>query len=594
MKVWYLLSPREQRSAILLLIMMIIMALLDTIGVASILPFMAVLTNPELVETNIILNTIYQASSIFGVENKFEFLFVLGVAVFFILVSSLAFKSLTIFSQERFINMREYSMGKRLIEGYIHQPYSWFLNRNSADLGKNILSEVSEVISRGITSLILLIANSLVTVALITLLVVTNPLLALMVGFTLSLSYLIIYAFTRRYLKKIGSERLKHNHLRFTAASEAFGAAKEVKVGGVEKYYIERFSDSAKIYAKTNASAVVIATLPRFALEAVAFGGIIMVVLYLMTLSGNFYNALPIISLYVFAGYRLLPALQGIYRSVILLRFSGPAVETLAKDFRNLKPIGINQDKKSISFNKSITLKNIYYNYPKSKRSALEDICLKIPAKSCIGLVGPTGSGKTTTVDIILGLLEPDKGILEIDGQVITKQNTRAWQRSIGYVPQNIYLSDDTIAANIAFGIDPKDINQQAVEKASKIANLHDFVVGELSKKYQTKVGERGIRLSGGQRQRIGIARALYHTPQVLILDEATSALDNQTEQAVMDALNNLNKNLTIILIAHRLTTVRKCDNIFFLEKGKLTGEGNFEAMRKTNKLFNVMASQNL
>jgi len=574
--------------------MMIIMALLDTIGVASILPFMAVLTNPELVETNIILNTIYQASSIFGVENKFEFLFVLGVAVFFILVSSLAFKSLTIFSQERFINMREYSMGKRLIEGYIHQPYSWFLNRNSADLGKNILSEVSEVISRGITSLILLIANSLVTVALITLLVVTNPLLALMVGFTLSLSYLIIYAFTRRYLKKIGSERLKHNHLRFTAASEAFGAAKEVKVGGVEKYYIERFSDSAKIYAKTNASAVVIATLPRFALEAVAFGGIIMVVLYLMTLSGNFYNALPIISLYVFAGYRLLPALQGIYRSVILLRFSGPAVETLAKDFRNLKPIGINQDKKSISFNKSITLKNIYYNYPKSKRSALEDICLKIPAKSCIGLVGPTGSGKTTTVDIILGLLEPDKGILEIDGQVITKQNTRAWQRSIGYVPQNIYLSDDTIAANIAFGIDPKDINQQAVEKASKIANLHDFVVGELSKKYQTKVGERGIRLSGGQRQRIGIARALYHTPQVLILDEATSALDNQTEQAVMDALNNLNKNLTIILIAHRLTTVRKCDNIFFLEKGKLTGEGNFEAMRKTNKLFNVMASQNL
>ncbi len=594
MKVWYLLSPQEQRSSILLLIMMIIMALLDTIGVASILPFMAVLTNPELIETNIILNTIYQASSIFGVENKFEFLFVLGVAVFFILVSSLAFKSLTIFSQERFINMREYSMGKRLIEGYIHQPYSWFLNRNSADLGKNILSEVSEVISRGITSLILLIANSLVTVALITLLVVTNPLLALMVGFTLSLSYLIIYAFTRRYLKKIGSERLKHNQLRFTAASEAFGAAKEVKVGGVEKYYIERFSDSAKIYAKTNASAVVIATLPRFALEAVAFGGIIMVVLYLMTLSGNFYNALPIISLYVFAGYRLLPALQGIYRSVILLRFSGPAVETLAKDLRNLKPIGINQDKKTISLNKSITLKNIYYNYPKSKRSALEDICLKIPAKSCIGLVGPTGSGKTTTVDIILGLLEPDKGILEIDDQVITKQNTRAWQRSIGYVPQNIYLSDDTIAANIAFGIDPKDINQQAVEKASKIANLHDFVVGELSEKYQTKVGERGIRLSGGQRQRIGIARALYHTPQVLILDEATSALDNQTEQAVMDALNNLNKNLTIILIAHRLTTVRKCDNIFFLEKGKLTGEGNFEAMRKTNKLFNVMASQNL
>ena len=209
---------------------------------------------------------------------------------------------------------------------------------------------------------------------------------------------------------------------------------------------------------------------------------------------------------------------------------------------------------------------------------------MNIPAKSTVGLIGTTGSGKTTTVDIILRLLEPQKGTLEIDGKVITKHNTRAWQKSIGYVPQNIYLSDDTVAANIAFGITPKDINQETVKKVSKIANLHDFVTHELPKQYQTIIGERGIRLSGGQRQRIGIARALYHNPQVLILDEATSSLDNLTEQAVMDAVNNLSKDITIIIVAHRLNTVKNCDIIFKFEKGQLIGQGTFDKLININE----------
>jgi len=209
---------------------------------------------------------------------------------------------------------------------------------------------------------------------------------------------------------------------------------------------------------------------------------------------------------------------------------------------------------------------------------------LNIPAKSTVGLIGTTGSGKTTTVDIILGLLEAKKGTLEIDGQIITKQNSRSWQRSIGYVPQHIYLSDDTIAANIAFGVDPNNVNQEAVEKSSKIANLHEFVEEELPKKYKTTIGERGVRLSGGQRQRIGIARALYHNPKVLILDEATSALDNQTEKAVMDAVNNIGKNITIIIIAHRLSTVKNCDTIFLLDKGELKDKGTFKELMKVNE----------
>ena len=206
-------------------------------------------------------------------------------------------------------------------------------------------------------------------------------------------------------------------------------------------------------------------------------------------------------------------------------------------------------------------------------------------------MIGATGSGKTTTVDIILGLLESQKGTLEVDGKIITKQNSRAWQRSIGYVPQYIYLSDDTVSANIAFGVEPKDINQEAVERASKIANLHEFVMDELPKQYQTEVGERGIRLSGGQRQRIGIARALYHDPQVLILDEATNALDNITEKAVMDAVNNLSKRITIILIAHRLNTVKKCDKIYLLDKGEIKNEGTFEELIKVNENFRISAN---
>jgi ABC-type multidrug transport system fused ATPase/permease subunit len=286
-----------------------------------------------------------------------------------------------------------------------------------------------------------------------------------------------------------------------------------------------------------------------------------------------------------------MPAIQAIYSSFTRVVFVGPSLDKLCDDIKNLKTYNTKQEKGILSLNKKISLTNINYNYPNTSRTALKDINIDIIAKTTVGLVGVTGSGKTTTVDIILGLLEAQKGTLKIDDQIITSQNARSWQRSIGYVPQHIYLSDDTVAANIAFGVESVDINQEAVNKSAKIANLHEFVMNELPKQYQTTIGERGIRLSGGQRQRIGIARALYHNPQVLILDEATSALDNLTEQAVMDAVNNLGKNITIILIAHRLSTVKNCDRIFLLENGKIINEGTFEELIKINDNFRKSVS---
>jgi ABC-type multidrug transport system fused ATPase/permease subunit len=572
-KILFILSPSERLHSYLLCIMILIMALLDMVGVASILPFMAVLTNPEIIESNIILNMLFQSSSKIGVQNYQNFIFLLGVIVFVMLIFSLMFRALTTYAQLRFGLMREYSIGKRLIEGYLKQPYEWFLNHHSADLGKTILSEVSMVMGNGINPLLEFIAKFSISIFLITLLIITDTKLALMVGGILGTIYVLIFYFVRNKLKKIGQVRLLNNELRFLAVSEAFGAIKEVKLGGFEKSYIEKFSNSAFKYSGTSLFSTVLQLMPRFILEGIAFGGVMLVILYLMARSGGFNEALPIISLYVFAGYRLIPSMQQAYSAISQLTYVGPSLDALYNQLIDFKSSNLNQNLEIISLEKSITLKNVYYKYPKALRTALKNINLSVPAKSTVGIVGTTGSGKTTTVDIILGLLQPQKGTLEIDGQIINRSNSRAWQRSIGYVPQHIYLSDDTVEANVAFGISPDSIDRRAVKKASKIANLHDFVSNELPKSYKTKIGERGVRLSGGQRQRIGIARALYHNPKVLVLDEATSALDDQTEQAVMDALENLDKNMTVILIAHRLNTIKNCDIIYRFENGKIVSK---------------------
>lgn len=586
-KILDLLTPGERKQALLLWCMILVMALLDAVGVASILPFMAVLMNPDLVQTNPFLRTAYTQ---LGFTDPQNFLFALGVLMFALLLASLVFKALTTYAQLRFTLMRECSLGKRLVEGYLHQPYSWFLSRHSADLGKNILSEVGSVIGSGVMPLMTLVAQVAMITALLVPLAFVDSKLAAIVGLTLSVAYALIFKVTRGFLARIGEERVKANQLRFTAVSEAFGAAKEVKVGGLEQVYVQRFVEPAQTFARNQASAQVVSQLPRFALEAVAFGGMLLVALYLMMQRGGFATALPIISLYAFAGYRIMPALQQVYGAVTQLRFAGPAIDALHADLMSLQPADLKQTEDILPLKRAITLNQIQYQYPEAPHPVLKNLSLVIPASSTVGLVGPTGSGKTTMVDLMLGLLEPQEGTLEVDGKVVNRHNRRAWQRSIGYVPQQIYLADDTIAANVAFGLAVDDIDQAALERASKIANLHDFVMSELPKQYQTKVGERGVRLSGGQRQRIGIARALYHNPQVLILDEATSALDNLTEQVVMDAVRNLGHEITIILIAHRLNTVRDCDTIFLIENGELKAQGAYSELSGSSKMFQKMS----
>ena len=582
-KILFILNPHERKLGFLLLVAMFVMALLDTIGVASIMPFIAVLSNPQIIETNEILNFIFINSKIFGVDNDQQFLFLLGFLVFFLLIISLIFKAFTTYAQARFGEMRGYAISSRLMRGYLNKPYTWFLQKNSSEISKNILEDVGIFVGVGLGELMQLISKGLITILILLLLIIVDPKLALIVGLILCGIYWIIFYFLRNRLKLLGKEYYKNNELRFRYVGEAFNATRVIKLHHLEKNYTDLFSKAAKIFAKTSTSSELIRSLPRFFLEALIFGGVMIIILYLMVKTGSFEDSLPVLGLYVFAGYRLMPALQQVYASLTRISFANSSTEKIYNEFKKFEIIEESKKKNIFSINKSINLKNIHYQYPNSEKKVLEDVSLSIPVKSKVGFIGTTGSGKTTIVDIILGLLEPTKGTLDVDGQIITSKNLRSWQCNIGYVPQDIYLADDTISSNIAFGLEPKDVDQKAIENASKIANIHEFIVKELPNKYKTVIGERGVRLSGGQCQRIAIARALYQNPKVLILDEATSALDNDTEKAVMDAINILHKEITIIIIAHRLNTIKDCDIIFKIDKGKIVDQGVFSDLISKN-----------
>jgi ATP-binding cassette, subfamily B, bacterial PglK len=583
-----LLNSAERRRAGLLLGMILFMALFDVVGVASIMPFMAVLANPEIIQTNRWLAMVYDG---LGFQESEKFLFFLGVMVLCTVVFSTAFRALTTYVLLRFTHMREYSLGRRLVSGYLSQPYEWFLGRHSADLGKTVLSEVQQVIKGALIPMMQLVAHGAVVLAILILLILVHPVLAISVGLALGGAYVGIYVLLRRRLARLGKARLAANRARFQTLIEAFGGIKDVKVSGLEEAFLSRYNGPARRFASHQAASQVAAQLPKYLLESIAFGGMLLVVLYLMRTSDGLQTALPMIALYGFASYRLMPALQHVYVQFSHLRFAQAALAALHRDLTSLAPAPKHPvNSEPLRLTQAIRLVDVTYSYPGASRPSITGLNLEIQARTTIGLVGATGSGKTTTVDIILGLLSPRQGQLLIDDVQIGPANVRSWQRAIGYVPQNIYLSDDSVTANIAFGIPPQQIDQAAVEQAARIANLHDFVSGEMPQGYQTLVGERGVRLSGGQRQRIGIARALYHRPQILILDEATSALDNLTEQGVMEAVHSLSHEITIILIAHRLSTVRQCDRIYLLQKGQLAGFGTYDELVASNATFREMA----
>lgn len=596
-KVWDLLDHRERRNALLLIGLMMIMGLMETIGVASVMPLIAVIANPEVVTTNVYLSRAYD---VLGFSSTDDFILFLGIAVFVLVVVSLGVKATTHWALARFTQMRNYSLSSRLLGGYLGQPYTWFLNRHSADLGKSILSEVSQVVNGVLMPGMQLLANAIVSVYLVALVVAAQPVVAASALVVIGGSYSLIYVCMHRYLAWLGTERLRANRERFQVAQEALGGIKDVKVLGLESGYLRGFRRPAHRHARYQARKAIIGDLPKFALQALSFGGILAILLVLLALeNGNLAAILPLMSLYAFAGSRLNPALQQVYKALTQLRFGKPALDSLHADLQQARAArasvgGRNgRGQERIELRNQLHLDGISYTYPGANSPAISKLDLTIEARTTIGLVGSTGAGKTTVVDIILGLLEPQSGGLRVDGTDVHQTNVRRWQNSLGYVPQHIFLTDDTVAANIAFGVEESDIDMMAVERAARMAELHGFVTEEMPYGYQTRVGERGVRLSGGQRQRIGIARALYGDPDVLVLDEATSALDTVTERAVMHAVHNMAHRKTIILVAHRISTVQKCDQIFVLDKGRLVAAGNYGELFAESERFRAMASPN-
>jgi ABC-type multidrug transport system fused ATPase/permease subunit len=591
-KLFLLLNPRERRRFYAVVLLAIVSGLFEMLGVASVLPFLAVLSDPGQIERNATLHRLYDG---LGFAAPQGFMIFLGFGVLALVLTSLGIRLVAIFAISRFSNMRAYSLSRQLVESYLRQPYPWFLGRNGAQLSKTILIEVQRVVNQAIMPVMTTISQAALVLSLFGLLLVMEPVIALTAVALFGGSYVLVYLVTRPALARIGAVILASNTARFKAVQEVMTSIKDVKILGVERPFLDRFCEPTRRMAVVQAKGAVISEAPRYVLEAMALGAMLVLILYLLfSGTGTLVDILPTLGIFAFAGMRLFPALQTIYRELGKLRVSKPAVDELFADMMETRASPLDWPAEAegprLALGHRLELDAVAYAYPAASRTALAGLDLVVPARSTLGIVGGTGAGKTTLVDLILGLLWPDAGAIRVDGVAVTRGNLRAWQNNIGYVPQQISLIDASVTANIAFGVHPERVDMAAVERAARIAELHDFVTTELPQGYDTRVGDRGVRLSGGQRQRIGIARALYRDPDVLILDEATSALDNLTEKAVMDAVHNLGRAKTIIMIAHRLSTVEGCDTIIMMETGRIVASGTYEELLRKSTKFRAMA----
>ncbi len=570
-----LLNPREQRQALLLLAMMLVLGVVEMAGVASIFPLIAVLSDPSLIESNALLSTTYDLLGFTSLNAYFIFL---SAAVFGVVVLRTLFTALTSYGLLHYAHMRTHALSTRLLGSYLRRPYIFFLSRHSADMGKAVLSEVDQVINGSLIPALQLVSQTIISAFIVSVLIIVEPVVAMIAVFTVVGAYGAGYYLVRGQLRRKGEERNEANLRRFAIAQEVLAGVKEVKVGGLERGYLRRFSLASLRFSKLRTQFNLIREMPRHLLEIVAVGGILVVILTLLIRSdGNLTTALPVMALFAFAGLRLLPAVQVLYQSIVALRFDGPALDRLHEDLFKAEHATDLGAVTPLPFENKMILEDISFAYPQANRQALKKVSLIIPARATIGFVGASGAGKSTLIDIILGLLEPQTGKLTVDGVAITRDNVRSWQASVGYVPQQIFLADESIASNIALGIPSEAIDMLAVERAARLANLHDFIVNELPLGYHTEIGDRGIRLSGGQRQRIGIARSLYNKPSVLVLDEATSALDHDTERQVMAEVRELSRSITILMIAHRLTTLEGCDVVHRLDHGRIVASGTLQ-----------------
>jgi ABC-type multidrug transport system fused ATPase/permease subunit len=563
-KTWELFTPGERHKAAWMLVLVILMAMAETLGVLSIMPFLSVLGRPAFVHENPLLQAVYTR---WGFQDERGFILGLGLSSIAIVIASSIFKTVTLHVLNRFVHLERNSISARLLSRYLHQPYEFFLAHNSSGLAKNVLSEVDQLVFELIQPLSQLLAQGAVVLAMTLLIFCYDPATAIGIVAVLGLLYSAIYGLVRKTLMRIGREWQKANTQRYQATNEALGGIKDVKITHSAAAYQEQFERASRLFSRHMATNDTLSQSPLYLVEAIGYSMLIVVALVLLLRSNDIAHVLPALGLYGFAAYRMLPAAQVMYRGFAKLRVSSAALDNIHRDLA-LPDEPMATGTSTLMPQKEIRLHEIRYAYPSTPdRPIFDDFNLIIPANTSVGIVGKSGAGKSTLMDLLLGLLNPQKGILSVDDVPIDASNVAAWQRAIGYVPQHIFLADASVAENIALGIPRETIDMQSVEQAARTAQIHDFVVSELPLGYETAVGDRGIRLSGGQRQRIGIARALYRNPSVLFMDEATSALDPQTEDAINEAIHSLSRSKTIVVIAHKASSLRCCRHIVEIDQ---------------------------
>lgn len=587
-KAWALLDRHERANAFKVLAVMALTALSSAAMVGSVFPFLSVLADPTLASSQPLLAWAYQAG---GFSDDYGFLVALGLGSLSLIVIAASVQLLNTWAITRYTQMRTFSLSRKLLAHYLVQPYEFHLNQHSGDMGANVLEETTLAVTfmRAFAGLV---SALLTVVAVLGLLIAVSPFVALSVLAAITVLYAAITLATRGLVRAWGRRRAQANKQRYRTSNEAFSGIKDIKLGGYESTYLDRFSAPSLMFARLQTRATVVSQAPGTILQTFAFGGIIVLCLAFLDRTqvgthGGLGEILPLLGLLAFGAQRLMPQMQAVYGALTEMNYNAAAVDRVYGDLSSGYNLGPNHARPApIGFRHRLTLEETSYTYPNSDRSSLICANLTINAGERIGIVGSSGAGKTTLADVVLGLLVPDSGSVTVDGTKITDSNRRAWQRTLGYVPQDIFLLDASLAENIAIGCEPHDIDHENVERCARIAQLHAFVETELRKGYQTFIGERGVRLSGGQRQRVGIARALYHEADVIVFDEATSALDNLTEREVMASIDALPGDKTILMIAHRLTTVKACDRIVVMEQGRITACDRWEALIETSPVF--------
>ncbi len=587
-----LFSRSEKVRIILLFLMMLLAAVLEVVGLGTIPAFVSMVANPQRLMEH---QTWGPLIARLGISNARELLIYGGVALVVVFAVKNTYLIVYHYFEARFIYHRRYTFSHRLMAAYMQAPYTFYLGRNSSELLRNTTGEVNLLINNVLVPLMLITKESIMTLSVLIFLVVIEPVISLFVILVMGgLAGLFLFV-TQRRVKQLGIEAQKYRRDMLKAAQQGFGGIKDVRVLNREAHLVEVFREMAYRSSRLQRIKKIISSMPRPIIETIAVAGIMAIAMVMHAQGRPIANIVPVIALFGVAVMRIMPAIQNITQKLTDLRYNLVSVNPIYDDLSELKEHQreFRSDRRKqarTTLTERITFSDLHYRYPNSDEQALRGVSLEVERGKAIAFVGPSGAGKTTIADMLLGLLEPQQGTVLVDGQDIF-DSISAWQRNIGYIPQFIYLADDTMRRNIAFGLPDHKIDEEYLRRAVEQSQLQELV-DRLPQGLDTVIGERGTRLSGGQRQRIGIARALYHNPQVLVMDEATSALDNITEQHIINAIESLRGERTIIMIAHRLTTVMNCDKLYVMEDGRITDEGTYADLLARNAGFREMAKE--